>query len=285
MSARITFKQSRGSAIIFVLLIMLVAMLIVTTLTTVVLSNLRAATAYNENAHASYAMESGLERSLYYLQYAREDQTIGAEESLDTIAAFADTFTNNAGYIMTPTFVTDNVVASVDVQETVQRDLYSEDYDSAYRLVPMNDLASAAITWSESASCVALTSQVEISFSAWTEFEWEDITDPSTLVTHYTVTCPGPGTGDPECDGYTIGLDSTHLYKIRVKALNCPIENVTIAPLDSLGAVIDTVDYIELSATGEYGNSARTGSVRLPWNPALSPYFDYVLFAEDTISK
>ncbi len=276
--------QQRGSAIIFVLLIMLVAMMITTTLTTVVISNLRTATAYNENATAYYAMESGVERGLYYLQYARDSRTIGAGSSVDEIATFAGSVSGGATYTLAPSFV-DDAVINLATGDTAQWDLYQEDYATGYRLKPMTNLSLAEITWSESASCTSLTSQVEVSFSVWTEFEWQDITDPSTLVTHYTVTCPGPGTGNPECDGYSLGFDDTHLYKIRVKALNCPIEDIRVTPIDSLGAQIATTNTIQLSGTGEYGNSARTGSVLVPWNAALSKYFDYVLFSEDAISK
>lgn len=275
--------QARGSAIIFVLLIMLIAMLITTTLTTVVISNLRAATAYNENTHAFYAMESGLERSLYYLQYARDQRTIGAQASLDQISSFGGNL-SEASYTLAPIFV-DDLDINLQEGESAQWDLYQEDYTTSYRLRPMTNLSQAEITWSEAPGCLALTSQVEVSFSAWTEFEWEDITDPSTLVTRYTVTCPGPGVGDPACDGYALGLDDTHLYKIRVKALNCAIEGLRVTPVDSVGSAISTTNYIQLNATGEYGNSSNTGGVVVPWNASLSPYFDYVLFAEDTISK
>ena len=84
MCAKSIQRHPRGSTILFVLLIMLVAMVITTTLATVVLSNLRASTAYNEHAHAYYAAESGIERGLYYMQYARDAKTVGATSTLVT---------------------------------------------------------------------------------------------------------------------------------------------------------------------------------------------------------
>jgi hypothetical protein len=263
---------------------MLVAMVITTTLATVVFSNRRAATAYNHHAHAYYGAESGLERGLYYLQYARDAKTIGAQASADSIAAFTGNFSNQTTYTMGSAFV-DGHSISLSTGQAGQWDLFGEDYSAGYALVPMTDLNAVEVTWSESDSCTPLTSQVEVSFSSWTAEEWEDITDPATVVTHYVATCPGPGTGDPECDGYSLGLDNTKLYKVRVKAMNCAIEGVVVTALDSSGQAIADLDYVQLTATGDYGGSTPSVSLVAPWNPTLNSYFEYVIFSEDAITK
>ncbi len=284
MCAKSIQRHPRGSTILFVLLIMLVAMVITTTLATVVLSNLRASTAYNEHAHAYYAAESGIERGLYYMQYARDAKTVGATATLDTILGFTGSFSNQSSYRMDTSFV-ENHSVNLNTGQSGQWDLYSEDYTAGYALTAMSNLNAVSVTWSESASCTPLTSQIEVSFSSWTAEEWQDITDPATVVTHYLVTCPGSSTTDPECDGYSLGLDSTKLYKVRVKAMNCPIEGLLVTALDASGQPIQDIDYVQLQASGDYGNSVPSVTVTVPWNPTLNSYFEYVIFAEDAITK
>ncbi|EKD79656.1 MAG: hypothetical protein ACD_41C00016G0003 [uncultured bacterium] len=270
-------KLARGSTLVLVLFIMLVAMVITTTVTTVVLNNLRTTIAFNQHAHGLYAMESGVERVLYYTQYARSNETIGAEKTAADTTGLTGDLDNKASYV---TAVTVENAPAIDLAEgeTVQWDFYEEDYTAGYRLVPITDLDTIVITWSEASACSSGTSQIEVSFSSWTEFNWEDISDPGTVQTHFTATCGA------SCS-YTLGVDSSHLYKVRVKSLNCDISDVEATPYDTYGAVLDVANTMNISATGEYGEVSRTGGATVPWNPALAKYFEFVLFSEEPVSK
>lgn len=270
-------KHPRGSTLVLVLFIMLVAMVITTTVTTVVLNNLRTTTAFQQHAHGLYAMESGVERALYHIQYARDTETTGAVATATTTSTFTDTLTNDSSYTIT---TTTEAADPVDLAEgdIVQWDFYAEDYTSGYRLTPIPDIDTIVMTWSEPSTCSSGTSQIEVSFSSWTELNWEDISDPSTVQTHYVATCGGT------CS-YALGVDSSHLYKVRVEPLTCDITDVEATPYDTYGAVLDVANTMNISATGAYGEISRQGGATVPWNPALSKYFEFVLFSEEPVTK
>ncbi len=273
-------NQPRGSTLVFVLLIMLVAMVITTTVTTVIVNNLQTATAYNQHAHGYYAMESGLERALYYAQYARASKTIAAGTTASTISALTGDLGNGATYTVSASFIENTTAIDLAAGEVVQFDFYTEDSSAGYYLTPLTDLANLAIDWVEASSCSPSISQLEVSFSSWTQFNWEDISDPA-LGTHFTYTCAAPPNG---C-GDDLGVDSSHLYKVRVKALNCAIESLTVTPQDSFGTTLTVANTLDIEATGDYGQISRSGGATAPWSPALNRYFEYVLFSEETISK
>ncbi|MFA6474907.1 MAG: hypothetical protein WCV88_01750 [Patescibacteria group bacterium] len=263
-----------GSTIIFVLMVMLIAMVITTTVVTVILNNVRTTTAYNEHARATFAMESGLERGLYYLQYARNAKTIDATTGLATIADFTSTLSNASSYTLTTSFVSDH---SYDLaqNEVVQ-------WDVSDGSQPIANMANLAITWVESSSCDAGLSHAEVSYSSWTEDTWIDISKPTMPITHYEVPCTGTA---PVCDGYTLEVDSNYLYKVRVKAMTCPITAVLVTPLDSGGLPLTLKNYVQIDSTGTYAKSQSQGSVTAPWNTTLNPYLDFVLFSEQTVTK
>lgn len=271
-------KLPRGSTLVMVLFIMLVAMVITTTVTTVILNNLQSTTLSNQQTHAFYAMESGVERALHYIQFARASKTIGAEASATTTSAFADTLPNLASYAVTTTVISAYPV-DLTAKEAVQWDFYAENYSSGYRLVPMTDLDYIQITWDESAGCpTAGSSQIEVSFSSWTESNWEDISDVSSVRTHFIDTC---GT---DCT-YELGVDSTHLYKVRAKAFNCDITNVQAVPFDLYGTPLTVTNTMSLIGAGQFGQANRQGGAITPWNPALTKYYEYVLFSEAPVNK
>lgn len=277
-------KQPRGSTLVFVLMIMLVAMVITTTVTTVIVNNLQTATAFNQHAHGYYAMESGLERALYYAQFARASKTVAAGTTAGTLSTLTGDLGNGASYSVSASFIEDSTATDLAIGEAAQFDFYQEDSTSGYRLTPITDLDNISVDWVETSSCAgsSLISQIEVSFSSWTQFDWEDISDYSSAgATHFTYTCPSP----PSSCNTSVGVDSSHLYKVRVKALNCDIESLTVTPEDTFYTTLSVANTLDIEATGDYGQISRSGGATTPWSPALNRYFEYVLFSEDEIRK
>lgn len=273
-----------GSTIIYVLFIMLIVMILATTVTGIMLRNIKITKGYSQSARSYYASESAIERGLYYLQWARNEKTVGAQAATATIDDFADTFSFNAQYDLNATVADDAFTTDLAQYEGQQWDIFSENYTTGYHLTPLPDLDNIAINWNESSSCTASTSQVEVSFSSWTQFEWEDISDPNTVLTRYIVTCPGSGSGY-DCGGYQLGVDSLHLYRVRLKALNCDIKDATVTALNATGGAIPTYNLVQLTSTGQFIDTQRVTNAQTLWHPPLQHYFDFVLFAEDQITK
>lgn len=277
-------KNTTGSVLGYVLLIMLVVLIVATTVTAIMIRNLQVTTSYSHSARSYYAAESGLERALHYLQWARDEKTVGAQATATTIEGFTDTFSFGANYDVSASVADDAFSVDLATQESQQWDIFSEDNTVGYRLIPLPNLDNIGVSWNESSSCTAGTSQIDVSFSSWTQFRWEDISNPSTLVTSYVVSCPGFGNGF-DCNGYILGVDASHLYKVRVKALNCAIEDVTVRALDTSGATISTANLVQLSSQGNFGTTQRTVEAQTIWRAPIQRYFDFVLFSEDPIIK
>lgn len=290
MSASRVINQPRGSTIVYVLFVLFVMTLLALTVATIMLRSNRTVAGQSHGIQGRFAAESGVERSLYYLQYARTTKTIGVESAISTIATFTSTFDTLASYSMAATATDDNY--SVDIAQNIpqQWDIFGESYPNGSNQPPvltaLTDLDSVSISWDESSTCVSGNSYVEIAFSSWTQYEWEDISNPSTVRTRYLLHCPHSDPSNPADCNHSLAVDDTHLYKVRVKPLDCAIENVTVQALDSTAAAITTANLVTLSSTGEFGDSTRImDSASTLWDPKLQHYFDFVVFSEEQIIK
>lgn len=274
-------KDQRGSALVLVLFILLVAALIVSTVTAVILNSVRSTTSYSFGARAHYAAESGVERSLYYLHAARQAKIYGLSETADDITDLTATFANGATYTLTTQLNSDILYADILLDETGQFDFFAEDYTTgSLRLVPLTDLAGIQINWNEDPSCSVST--MEVSFSSWTELLWEDISDFSSGQTRYVVDCPVGTVYDCE---YTLGVDSNHLYRVRLKPISCAAPEVEVTAVDSTGAAIATYNFIHIASQGQFSTAVQGVAADTLWHAPLTDYFDYVLFSESQITK
>lgn len=279
-------KSPPGSTIIYVLFIMLIAMILTSTLTSIMLRSIKVTSGYSESAQSYYAAESGIERGLYYVQWARDRKTVGVQSAVGTISDYGDTLSFGARYDVAATVTDDNFQPDLALEQNQQWDIFGEDYVSGYHLIPLPDLDNIAIDWNEPSACDTGTSQIEVSFSSWTQFQWEDISDPDTVQTRFVELCPGTKDASPyDCTGSLLGVDDSHLYRVRLKPVQCDLEDVTVTALDATGAAIPTYNVITITSTATYLNSQRTLKANTLWHPPLQHYFDFVLFSEDQITK
>lgn len=285
---RFTSNQS-GSTILYVLFILLVITLMATTITTIMLRSNRITLSLSHALQALYAAESGSERALNYLQYAREAKTVGVESAVSNLASFVNAFDTGASYSVVASVTDDNYAPLVTQNSSQQWDIFGESYPNGTTqppvLTPLTDLSDISVAWDENSLCTA-GNYVEISFSSWTQYEWESLADPAILPTRYVVQCPHTDPSSPYDCNYQFGVDDTHLYKVRVKPLDCDLDQVVVSALDSVPAVIETQNLITVESTGEFSNSTRIlNSVTTLWDPRLQHYFDFVVFSEQEITK
>lgn len=285
---RFVANQS-GSTILYVLFILFIITLLATTITTIMLRSNRTTLGLSHALHARYAAESGTERALYYLQYARTVKTVGVESAVVNLATLIDTFDTGASYSVVADVTDDTYAPEIKQNSSQQWDIFGESYPNGANqppvLTPLADLSNISVAWNENSLC-AVGNYVEISFSSWTQYEWESLADPATLPTRYILQCPSTDPSSPFDCNYQFGVDDTHLYKVRVKPLDCVLDQVMVTALDSVPAAIETQNLVTIDSTGEYSNSTRIlNSVTTLWDPRLQQYFDFVVFSEQEITK
>lgn len=275
MSANV--YNQRGSALIIVMFTLLSMAVIVGTIAIIILNNLKSVTHYSSAARSYYAAESGVEQGLYYLQAARSGKTAGVvttTENLNTLAATLAT--SQASYRVTAAVANPTLTTALDINATVQYDLFGEADTGG--TVALTDLQTLRLNWQP--TCVAdTTGRLEVSYTAWTPTQWtESITESSTQ-TRYIYSC---ATGD--CT-HELGLVFGFLYKIRLKALDCPIPSLTVTALNTSQETIPTYNLVTIVGQGEFGDTQQQVTATTLWRTPLADYFDYVLFSEESIDQ
>ncbi|EKD76743.1 MAG: hypothetical protein ACD_43C00006G0001, partial [uncultured bacterium] len=277
--------------ILYVLFILFVITLLATTITTIMLRNNRVSQNLSNARRAAYAAESGTERALYYLQYARSAKTVGVESAALSMSDFASTFATTEDYDVTATATDDNYAVDIAENASQQWDVFGEEYaggdfHNSPTLAPLTNLKNIHISWNESTGCAA-GNNVEIAFSSWTALTWEDISSPSSVQTRFILSCPHDASPSStyDCDKL-LGVDDTHLYKVWVKPLDCTIEDANMVAEDTSGTAIETHNLVTVTSIGEYAGSTRMqNSTTILWDPRLQRYFDFVVFSEQEIVK
>lgn len=283
--------QSRGSVVVISLFVLLVMSFLAGILTILILNTIRNTASYSLSQRSYYAAESGVEEGMYFLQVARVSKAVGVEETVDQINSLSATeadpttdFTNDAEYTVEATADNDYVVTDVATNDSVTLDFFDEDYTSGYSVIPITDLSTIFVGWSEDSSCaIPGSSRIEISFSSWLPNYWQDIIDPS-FQTRYVVTCPS-GSGAFQCEYNGLGVDDVHIYSIRVKSLDCDLVGVTIGGFDSSSNLLTNHNEVTITATGTLSSSQQFAKTTSLWRTPLNDYFDYVLFSDEDLVK
>ena len=80
------------------------------------------------------------------------------------------------------------------------------------------------------------------------------------------------------------GLDPTKAYRLRLRALNGDVSNLTIQ-VSRGGAVMPFPGDITLGAQGNYGNATQKIVVTMPKLDVLSGLYSFVVFSECQLVK
>lgn len=274
-----------GSVIIIALTLLLTLALIVGVLSFVILNAIRSSNNYSFAMRSYYAADAGSEQALYYLHAARGAKNVGLEQTADTLSALSGTLDNEAIYQVSAVVSSQDVVLPLKENDSIQLDLFSEDYSSSYTLVALDEVdpVNINIQWIEDTTCSPGNSAIEISFSAWSPLLWEDYGTVTDFQNKYMIQCPGPS-GSYTC-GYMATLDPGMLYKMRIKALQCSLSELSVTAQDSSGSSIALNNYLEIESHGQLSGTEQVIRSTSLWHSPLINYFDYVLFSEDQITK
>ena len=280
--------RERGSVLIIALVVLAIMAFIVGIVVFIINNSVRSNRSYSNAIRSIYALEGGEEYGLYLLYSSRLARTQGAEETAAAIDGLTDTFTNEASYTLQAAAQQEPIaLSSLDEDETAQLDLFAEEYTSGYRLAPLtgSDPMHLVVSWDEDSTlCTSGDSRVELSFTKWSPLQWQDFLALTDYQNTWVIQCPLSG-GSHDCS-YTHQLDPNHLYRVRLKAVQCPLDSVTIATENATtGASVYPLNTVAITGTGEFSTNQESGVVTAPWSAPIIDYFDYVLFSEQDIIK
>lgn len=258
--------------------------LMIGTMTLIVLNSIKSSTSYSHALNSYYAAESGLEKSMYYLESARRSKKYGAAEVGNTISSLTDTLDNNASYQVTADTVSSVIETSISENKVVQLDLFTEEYSPSLKLAALDSSNPITMNFNWNESCVAGSSKIEVSFAGWSPLAWKDFTNPDDFQNKYVIECPGPGAGY-DCEYNALALNPGFLYKMRVKALECDVTDIIINPKDISGTTVETNNVINIQSTGKFASTEQTMQAKAFWRVPIVDFFDYVLFSQQVIGK
>lgn len=281
---RVNSQSRRGSVLVITLFILLLIGAIVAILTAIIINQLHSVTNYSRSYVARASVETAVERGLYYAQLARATRTLGAGETATLLNSLTGTLDNGATYTVLASADNDTISTTLATNATVQYDVFDEDYSSGtLELTGITDLHLLGFDWDYDTTCTA-TPQLEISQYRWEPTAWTDLSDPTTVTTRSIINCIPPSTSTSIACEYALGVSSSYLYRIRVKALNCGA-TVNFSAHDSTGQNVYLHSQLDIDGQAQFGNATQEIKSTALWHPPLNDYLDYVLFSNEVLTK
>ncbi|HPL92909.1 MAG TPA: pilus assembly PilX N-terminal domain-containing protein [bacterium] len=251
--------NKRGNTLVLSLIMLTVMLAVTVGLSSAFVTELRLSKNLDEAVFSYYGAESGIEYGMYD---ARKTNVSLAASST------TDTFDNGVEW----TRSTDDVIPSLSLDEiledrSIQLDFYNQDNP-----VTASAVNSLVFDW-DGAGSWAL-----IKVTSWTPaatIDWSTKTDEEYLRAVSAST-------------YTINLSATKAYSVKMKALYNNMSNVTVTAYDGAdgtGNQVDIPNFLNITGTGEYGNSKQAINVQITRGIPLSSLYNYVIFSEESLVK
>jgi hypothetical protein len=256
----------------------------------VVMNNLQRSTKINESMIAQYAAESGIERSLFWLQ---DQRARGATltETIDDLQTFeSDLIPDGRIHYEIDDRATkkgvESLTTALNLQEITTIDLYDPD-DPTQRIDPN----SVTIDWFDYCPEKPVTPKVGCTWIETRLAAWDpnavDFPDPRGADVTREVQAYGEGP-------LTISLNPNSRYRLQVKQLfGGELDQGTYTPYGGrvtrlfvkpdLGTTLP--GHAVVKSIGRFGSAVQGMEIVVPWRVPLSGIFDYVLFSEETIHK
>jgi hypothetical protein len=287
-------KNERG--VVLLLALLLIAAITATGVgfSLLIIGELKASSNIDNSIVAYYAAQNGVEHALLEVKDGRAnstlDETINGttgvggivrmEGSLLPLGVAATWDTRQS------TTSEDIILASVPKNKTVELDLLNPDDPAEASAVE-----SVKFEWSD--SCEGI-SWLEIGYVYWTpgtQISWP--TDSQMVYKNIAACERGSGHYGRPCDPYIANYFSAtspeKVYRLRIKALDCDVENLSITAYDTdnapTGDEIPIPSRVNIKSIGTYANSRIALTVSTPWLPSILGLFDYAIFSEENLDK
>jgi hypothetical protein len=248
-----------GSVLLFALLIMSSVVVGSIGLGTIILNMLQQTRIQDNSVVAYYSAETGIEEALYNARV-----TGNIPPSYDE--ADPRFLSNNARWWGTATGTTEIIYTSIDSYGFTEVDLYDPDAPAV-----STGINHVEVAWSNT------TSVLRASVVSWLpggQVLWSSdaarFENPFEFVGGSAVLSLGP---------------AVKLYKLRLKAKDQALEDVTIRAFDSSNNLVPLPGQVRINMTGVFNQSRRNLIATMPRGAPLSGIFDFVLFSECSLVK
>ncbi len=272
-------RSQHGIVLIYAILILSVVSVIGFGLSFLIVRELQLTSVSHFSTEAFYAAESGIERGLYTVRTNRLSAAETLSSTVTSIKAYSDSFTNGSSYKNNKTDVGGGggTVGDILQDEVQQLDIYNIDNPSASVGVTQIDVSGTNTSQQDE--------WLEVSWFGWYlesgSFKLEAA--QKRVVSHTELESTERIVLD------SAGLPNLLGYRVRLRPLYDPVENVSVIAYDDAAPVPNQVtipqSQIVIQANGKKGDVEQALTATVPWRIPLFGAYDYVLFAEEKITK
>jgi hypothetical protein len=278
--------NQEGVVLVMSLMILLVMVTSVVALSQVIIGEIKMTRNADNSIIAFYAAESGIEKTMYFLKYAKEEDDFTFFNRLGEAPYSSGVIDNERGFIIQQAsssapyyetyYVTTSTPARVDIVQP------GENIPAASVGLPQ----SYKLEWRID-DCLEddhASDKLEISYTSL----YKDGGDNLQANTHQVLAVCGCGPGSDSCIDYTSNnLDDNKAYYFSFRPLNDMVTYLKFTPytLNDLLGEPYLPSELDIAVDGYYRQSLHNISVRLP---AFSPVTDvlmYVIFSESDLEK
>jgi len=250
-------RRDDGTVLLFALLVMSAVMIGSVGVGSLILNMLQQTKTVDQSVIAFYAAETGIEESLYNARKTGKLPNSYIARSL-------------TGGSVWSTVVTDTkeiIYAVIPENEFIEVNLYDPEAATI-----ATDIASVEIDWTDSCGGCSVLRASMVGWIPGGPIAWVPNADTRTydFASRPAVITTGP---------------PNKLYKLRLRARNATLEDVTIRAYDSGGGLEPLPGRVEIDVTGKFGDVNRRLQASMLHGAPLSGIFDFVLFSECSLVK
>jgi len=285
-------KEQKGVALVMALLILSLMMVSAVALSRIILGEVRMTVNTINSLSSFYAADSGIEKGLYYIKYARRNSTLvpfndllGNKYSIASGQAFTyvEATTTAPGFISYD--VTTSSPAHVDIIDP-SGDISNIDWD------PISDPTythSYHLIW-EVANCFPFHASDKLEITT-NSFSNPGAGGFGAETTKDIVICDCNSYANDFCKDTTTyyPISDSRFYRFSFRPLNDTVKSIyfNILAYPTVGSPYDVgiASNASLIVDGAYKNSKYRLRVEIPSLGALSDAFSYVIFSEEDLSK
>lgn len=279
------FNNNQGVILLIALMILTVMLVSVLALTKVIVGEVKMTRNTDNSIAAFYATESGIEKVMYYLKWARQEQFGGFTfDDFTELDEEVIDLGNGMSFVINQASTTDEtfVLGKISTSTSAYIDLIPP---AAQLDVVQGWYNCYKVDW-EIENCWTdhINDRLEISYTSLGQWF-----DTSTTTKHTAFCNCGADTND-QCQQISSGaINNNYYYRFSFRPLDGSVASTTFRAYTAVANCGDGDSSVPSKATikvtGSYRRSTYSITARLPIYSPISDVFSYILFSEEAIRK